>query len=147
MSRNPAEVGVSEDFVDTGDLVRLALDAMGRAHAPYSQFPVGAVVRTDAGTFVGVNVENSSLGLTTCAERVAIGTAVAGGATAVDLVVVATKTSPPATPCGACRQVIAEFGPHAEVWVVNDQGEERRFTLEELLPHGFTFEQEREAGE
>ena len=126
--------------MDAGDLVRSALEAMGRAHAPYSRFPVGAAVRSDAGTFIGVNVENSSFGLTICAERVAIGSAVAAGATVVDLVVVATTSSPPAMPCGACRQVISEFGAGAEVLVVNDQGEQRRASMQDLLPMGFSYD-------
>lgn len=142
-----AEVGVSEGFLDAADLVRSALEAMGRAHAPYSRFPVGAVIRTDAGVFIGVNVENSSFGLTTCAERVAIGSAVAAGATSVDLVVVATTASPPVMPCGACRQVIAEFGRDAEVLAVNEQGDESRASMRDLLPMGFSYDLQREVEE
>ena len=109
------------------------------AHAPYSGFAVGAVVEFDDGSvFTGCNVENSSYGLTMCAERVAIGAAVAAGQRAGGLkrVVVATDATPPSSPCGACRQVIAEFGDDVEVVSVGN-GETRRWTIDELLPERF----------
>jgi cytidine deaminase len=123
--------------VEDTELIRSALDAMAQAYAPYSRFPVGAAIHTDSGVFVGVNVENSSYGLTICAERVAIGAAVAAGARRVHRVVVASTSSPPASPCGACRQVIAELGPDASVLSVNQAGERVEDTIEDLLPRGF----------
>jgi len=121
-------------------LIRAALEAQGRAYAPYSRFNVGAAVLADGKIVTGANVENASYGLAICAERNAIARAVFEGAKGIDVVVVATDVSPPASPCGACRQVMMEFAddPAAQrVILVNPAGERRDFTLAELLPHGF----------
>jgi cytidine deaminase len=92
-------------------LIDAARAARQNAHAPYSRFAVGAAVLDDAGRIsTGCNVENASYGLTVCAERNAIAAAVAAGAKAIRAVAVVTRLRPPATPCGACRQVLAEFG-------------------------------------
>ena len=122
----------------TDSLIPLALDVRHRAYAPYSNYFVGAAIATDAGVFVGCNVENASYGLCNCAERTAVFSAVAAGAKTVTAVVVATCDG--GSPCGACRQVIAEFAdPECPVVCVDEQG---RLLLETtigaLLPHAFT---------
>ncbi|MEP4077766.1 cytidine deaminase [Haloferula sp.] len=107
------------------------------AYAPYSKFHVGAVLVADDGRiFTGCNVENISYGLTMCAERVALGSAVAAGAKKVIAVVVVADTREPISPCGACRQVLAEFGD-PRVLLVNQESREE-FQLSELLPRAST---------
>ncbi|MGB6221707.1 cytidine deaminase [Haloferula sp.] len=108
-----------------------------RAYAPYSNFHVGAVlVSSDGRIFSGCNVENLSYGLTMCAERVAIGSAVVAGATEIIAVVVVADTKEPISPCGACRQVLAEFGDPRVLLVSKESREE--FQLSELLPRAST---------
>lgn len=108
-----------------------------RAYAPYSEFRVGAVVVGKGGeVFAGCNVENLSYGLTNCAERVAIGSAVAAGVREIVAVVVVAETAEPISPCGACRQVLAEFGD-PEILLIGKGGSER-FRLSELLPRAST---------
>jgi cytidine deaminase len=114
----------------------------GAAHAycPYNQFRVGAAVLTDDGRISwGGNVENASYGLTICAERNAVFQAVAQseGPAVIRAVVIYTPTPEPTAPCGACRQVINEFGPDAEVRSICDGPRELRFRLSELLPAAF----------
>lgn len=122
------------------ELVRRAREAMRNAHAPYSRFHVGAAIEAGDGTIhVGCNVESASYGLTICAERMALGAAVAGGATRIVRVVVTTEVDPPAAPCGACRQLLAEFGLTMEIRAVGPASE-RRWTLGALLPDAFTKE-------
>ena len=120
------------------ELVAAARDASTRAYSPYSRFNVGAALRaSDGRVFTGCNVENASYGLTVCAERNAIFSAVGAGARNVLTLVIYTPTEAPVTPCGACRQVLAEFGPSADV-VSTCAGEQRlSFRASELLPHGF----------
>jgi cytidine deaminase len=110
-----------------------------RAHAPYSKFAVGAAVRDERGRIhVGCNVENASYGLTVCAERNAVAAAVAAGAHRIRTVAVASGARPPASPCGACRQVIAELGgADTEVLIAGASGDARRTTLRALLPQAF----------
>lgn len=108
-----------------------------RAYAPYSKFAVGAVMIGKNGEiFEGCNVENLSYGLTMCAERVAMGAAVAAGVTEIAAVVVVADTKEPISPCGACRQVMAEFGD-PEILLVGQTGSES-FRLSELLPRAKT---------
>jgi cytidine deaminase len=122
------------------DLVARAREAMRNAYAPYSQFRVGAAIEaTDGRVFAGCNVESASYGLTICAERMALGAAVASGARAFTRVAVTTEVEPPAAPCGACRQLLAEFGLNLEV-VAAGPSTERRWTLAALLPDAFTKE-------
>ncbi|GAA5482616.1 cytidine deaminase [Haloferula sargassicola] len=113
--------------------IRMAWEAREAAYAPYSKFKVGAVVVGEGGeVFRGCNVENLSYGLTQCAERVAIGAGVVAGERVFRCVVVVAETAVPISPCGACRQVLAEFGD-PEVWLVNRETSVR-FRLSELLP-------------
>ena len=119
--------------MDWDHLVELAWETRLRAHAPYSQFQVGAaLLASDGRVFTGCNVENLSYGLTMCAERVAIGAAIAAGATQFEAVAVVADTGVPISPCGACRQVLAEFGV-PKVLLAN-RSERLEFTLDELLP-------------
>ena len=122
-------------------LAAAALAAAEHAYAPYSKFRVGAAVLTDDGqVFPGCNVENASYGLCLCAERNALSTAIATGARNFRAVAVACLDADASlglngrTPCGACRQWLLELAPEAEVVIA---GEERAFTVRELLPHGF----------
>jgi len=119
-------------------LVQLAIDARNRAYAPYSRFAVGAALVTpDGSIYQGVNIENVSLGLTMCAERVAVGTAVAAGKR--QFVGLALASSTGATPCGACRQVLAEFCDDLPIFLVDvDRPDQVTITsLEALLPGVF----------
>jgi cytidine deaminase len=122
------------------ELATAARRASVNAHCPYSRFPVGAAVRTSDGrVFAGCNVENASFGLTICAERTAIFQAVAAGARDVVALAVYTPTPVCFTPCGACRQVLVEFGANAEVLSTCDGDERARFTAASLLPQGFAL--------
>jgi cytidine deaminase len=121
-------------------LVRAAQAARRHAHAPYSRYRVGAAVETDAGVIhAGCNVENASYGLTICAERAAVCAAVAAGARKIRRAVVVTDSDPPGAPCGACRQVLAEFGLDMEVTAVGPT-RTMRWVLRDLLPDAFTSE-------
>ncbi len=109
-----------------------------RAYCPYSGFRVGAaVVSTSGAIYAGCNVENASYGLTICAERNAIFQMVAAGETAFDSIVIYTPTQEPTAPCGACRQVLFEFGPEAEVVSICDGPGEIRASVDQLLPLAF----------
>jgi cytidine deaminase len=119
-------------------LLAAARDASPRAYAPYSRFRVGAAVLADDGRiFTGSNVENASYGLTSCAERNAIFAAVHAGVTRVVAVAVHTPTAAPVSPCGACRQVIFEFGSDARIVSGCDGDAVHRWTIGELLPGAF----------
>ncbi len=114
-------------------LIEAAWAVRGNAHAPYSKFQVGAaLLAADGRVFTGCNVENLSYGLTICAERVAVAAAVAAGVREFLGIVVVADTRVPVSPCGACRQVLAEFGvPRV---VLANQEEMLEFQLDELLP-------------
>jgi cytidine deaminase len=128
----------SPSATDLARLIEEARRASGQAYAPYSRFRVGAAVLTEGGDiFSGCNVENASYGLTICAERNAVFQAVAAGRREVVAVVVYTPTLNPTAPCGACRQVLNEFGPGALVVCVCDGPESIRTALSELLPQAF----------
>ena len=121
----------------SAELVRQARAVQQHAYCPYSRFRVGAAIEAaDGRVFVGCNVESASYGVTICAERMALGAAVAGGTRRLARVVVATDAEPPASPCGACRQLLAEFGLDLEVIAVGPKSE-RRWTLSDLLPDAF----------
>ena len=120
------------------ELIRSALNAQQRAYCPFSNFPVGAALRSASGRiYQGVNVENISFGLTNCAERVAIGTAVAAGEREFTAVAVVSRGG--VSPCGACRQVLAEFNPNLEIVMVDsaNPGTVHHATLSQLLPARF----------
>ena len=130
---------------DTKDCEDRARDAASSAYAPYSNYQVGACVRVRGSEklYSGSNVENATYGLSICAERSAIVKAANDGHRDIDLVMVFTKSSPPAAPCGMCRQTINEFTSSSNdtrIVLFNDQGERREFTLEELFPAGFRGE-------
>ena len=118
-------------------LVRAARGAQANAHAPYSGFRVGAAIEAVDGTVhSGANVENASYGVTICAERVALGAAVSLGLRRFSRLVIVSDVSPPAAPCGACRQALSEFGPGLRVEAVGED-ETRTWSLEDLLPDPF----------
>lgn len=115
-----------------------AIAVSAHAHAPYSRFPVGAACLADDGSIhSGVNVENASSGLTICAERNAVFKAIAAGHRHFSAIALYTPTSKPVTPCGACRQVICEFGEDILVRCHCDSDEVLAFTSGELLPQRF----------
>lgn len=123
-------------------LIAAAAAARTRAFAPFSTFPVGAALEAADGTVVtGCNVESASYGLTMCAERVAVFKGVSEGMTCFKRVAVVTDTAHPTPPCGACRQVLWEFAPDAEVILANLQGNVLRFTMRELIPNAFDAKQ------
>lgn len=119
-------------------LIAAAVIARTRAFAPYSNFLVGAALEAETGGIVmGCNVESASYGLTVCAERVAILKGVSEGHRRFKRVVVVTDTDTPTPPCGACRQLLWEFAPDAEVVLSNLAGKMVKYTVAALLPHGF----------
>ena len=121
-------------------LVSRARKASEHAYCAYSQFRVGAAVLSESGEiFAGCNVENASYGLTICAERNAIFQMIAAGQRRIRAIVIYTPTPTPAAPCGACRQVINEFGPEALVVSLCDGPEVLRLRLNELLPSAFAL--------
>jgi cytidine deaminase len=125
--------------MDYENLIAEAMKAREKAHAPYSRFAVGAALLAKSGRiYTGCNVENASYGLSTCAERVAVFKAVSEGERDFEAIAVVTEKGVP--PCGACRQVLMEFGEDIQVIVANGDGEYRVFALRELLPEAFTPE-------
>ncbi len=120
------------------DLAEAAREAFGNAYAPFSGFRVGAALRaSDGAVFQGANVENSSFGLTRCAEQSAVQAMATSGRRSFTELVVYTASSEPASPCGACRQVLFEFAPGATVHLVNEAGDVVTTTVADLLPLGF----------
>ena len=122
-----------------GGLLQMALTAQARARAPYSRFSVGAAVLGGSGaSFPGCNVESASYGATICAERGAVVGAVAAGETAIRACVVVTPTLDPSSPCGICRQLLAEFGPDVLVFAASSLGDSVYVAaLGDLLPLSF----------
>jgi cytidine deaminase len=130
---------VGDDVLD--GLIAAARDARESFYAPYSGFAVGAAIFAGAKTFVGVNVENASYPLSVCAERNAVGAMIAGGERRIDAVAILAGGDGPASPCGGCRQVLAEFAAD-DVPVVSEHesGERVRWTVGELLPAAFRLQ-------
>ncbi len=121
------------------ELLRLALTVQERARAPYSKFKVGAAVLGGSGAaFAGCNVESASYGATICAERSAVVAAVAAGETTIRACVVVTSTAEPSSPCGICRQLLAEFGPDVAIFAASSVGDRvMAARLGDLLPQAF----------
>ena len=119
-------------------LLSAAQAAGQRAHAPYSNLKVGAALEGESGVvYAGCNVENASFGLTVCAERVALGCAVSQGERTFRRLLIFTADAGPLSPCGACRQVLAEFCRQLPILSVGRGGVSRTFDLGDLLPHAF----------
>lgn len=123
-----------------GKLIEAALSARGRSYSPYSRFRVGAALLTEEGNiFTGCNIENSSYGLTCCAERVALYKAVSEGEKSFSAIAVASDSEDYCTPCGICRQALAEFGSQVKVYMCNRNGKYKILTVEQLLPESFSL--------
>ncbi len=121
-------------------LLNAALEARKQAYAPYSKFSVGAAVLTATGEmFTGCNVENASYGATMCAERVAIFKAISAGHKSIQALVVVAEQPEPIAPCGICRQVLAEFGQDAVVYMANTKGQIKTDSMRGLLPIAFVL--------
>jgi cytidine deaminase len=128
-------------MIDWDSLVTAAKNTRENAYAKFSGFKVGAaLLTTDGKIFTGCNVENSSYGLTNCAERTAVFKAVSEGYRNFKALVVFTDANPPASPCGACRQVLYEFNPELEIVCANAMGVIDKYKLSDLLPEGFRLE-------
>lgn len=120
------------------NLIERAKNAAKHAYCPYSNFPVGAIIVTKNGkVYSGCNVENAAYGSTICAERSAICKMIAAGERQIEWVVIYTPTDIASAPCGACRQVINEFGPDARVVSICDSKDEINVLLSDLLPRAF----------
>lgn len=117
-------------------LVEAAQIALQHAYAPYSKYKVGAAVLTDKGIFSGVNIENASYGLTICAERSAVAAAISNGARNILGIAIAVESGIP-SPCGACRQVLREFGKSYPVYLVAEDKTVKETSVKELLPDSF----------
>ncbi|MBI5554420.1 MAG: cytidine deaminase [Elusimicrobia bacterium] len=120
------------------ELVQMAKVAAEKAYAPYSKFKIGAALLTSSGKmYSGCNVENASYGLSICAEQVAIVKAVSSGEIKFKIMVIFTDTADLTPPCGACRQVVAEFNPRIEMILVNKKGEMKALNMDKLLVEPF----------
>lgn len=128
--------------MNNNELIEYAKQAQQQAYVPYSRFPVGAALLTDDHQVItGCNIENSSYGLTNCAERTAIFKAISEGKKQFDKLAIIANTDRPISPCGACRQVIAEHCPSdMKVILANEQGKYIETTVAELLPYAFSAE-------
>jgi cytidine deaminase len=124
--------------MDYDELVKAALEARKNAFAPYSNYQVGAALLTiDGKVYTGCNVENATYGLTVCAERVALWKAISEGARKFRAIAVASAGPQPASPCGACRQLLWEFGGDIDVVLASTDGHRESYRLAELFPHPF----------
>ena len=122
------------------ELVALAQEAMRNAYVPYSGFQVGAAVFTASGrVYTGCNIENASYGLSICAERTAIFQAVSAGEREIESIAIISSGKEMVTPCGACRQVMAEFNPNLTLYLADGAGNYKEFTLPQLLPEMFVL--------
>lgn len=133
---------MSRPAPDFEPLVAAARAARERAYAPYSGYPVGAaVLAADGSVHAAANVENGIPALSACAERLAVAAAVNAGHRDLRALVVVTGSSPPAYPCGLCRQTLAEFARDLPILCVNNRGERQETTLADLLPHPFRLDE------
>lgn len=131
---------MKRDSTPEASLKEAALRALENAYAPYSNFRVGAALRTRSGEVItGCNVENSVNGLAMCAETLAVASAVSRGLTEFDEIAIATEDSEPTPPCGACRQVLNEFAPNIKIFSYTRDGKEATWNLEDLLPSAFVL--------
>ncbi|WP_263704321.1 cytidine deaminase [Bacillus thuringiensis] len=128
--------------MDKKKYIEEANKMLAKAYIPYSKFPVGAALVTKEGKiYTGCNIENASYGLCNCAERTAIFKAVSEGERDFSYLVITGETDGPISPCGACRQVIAEFcEPKMPVLLTNVKGDEKEVTVEQLLPDAFSID-------
>ena len=125
--------------METAALLLKAWEVRKEAYSPYSGFAVGAALEDDNGeVFLGCNVENLSFGLTICAERAAVTAAIAGGSRRFRRLAVVSDSVEPVSPCGACRQVLAEFAPDLQITCENKEGRQFVASLAELLPRAKT---------
>ena len=119
-------------------LIKKAIAARKNSYAPYSKFRVGAAIETKEGKiYQGCNIENESLGITICAERVALFNAISDGAKKFGRIAIAADTKEPCPPCGVCRQALLEFAPDIEIEMANLKGKVRVVKLPSLLPNAF----------
>ncbi|MCL6478607.1 MAG: cytidine deaminase [Peptococcaceae bacterium] len=125
--------------MEPAKLIQAALSARDKAYAPYSGFRVGAAVAAGGKIYTGCNIENSSYGLTCCAERVALFKAVSEGERDFSAIAVASDSNDYCSPCGACRQVLAEFGDGMKVYMCSNKGEYQVKTVADLLPARFVL--------
>ncbi len=129
------------NLIPDPELLALAQASFAKAYAPYSKFHVGAALRTPSGqVFHGANVENASYGLGRCAEQSAIQAMATEGERHFADIVVYSEAVPPASPCGACRQILFEFSPQARVVCVNQHGDIISGHVSDFLPYGFRLE-------
>jgi cytidine deaminase len=128
-------VSEARDAID--ELVAAAREAKDRAYAPYSRFHVGAAVLARGKVYTGVNVENASYPVGSCAEPNAVGAAVVAGATSIEAVAIVADGEDPTPPCGGCRQVLNEFGPEMLVVCEGASGRRAEWVLSAILPHAF----------
>lgn len=125
---------------DIEKLFEAAKEVREFSYSPYSHFKVGAAIEGESGKiYTGTNIENSSFGLTICAERVALFKGISEGETGFTKLVLVTDTGLPTPPCGACRQVLSEFDPGLEIHMCTLDGECKKVTLDEIFPHQFRF--------
>jgi cytidine deaminase len=133
--KKEGEDTVKEEYIK---LVKEAKKARKKAYTPYSKFKVGAAVLSgDGKIFTGCNIENASFGLAVCAERVAIFKAISEGSSKFEAIAVIGDTDKPCSPCGACRQVISEFGEDIPLIMANLKGDVKIIKIKELLPEAF----------
>ncbi|WP_210364929.1 cytidine deaminase [Bacillus sp. REN3] len=126
--------------MDKNILIEKAIEARSKAYVPYSDFQVGAAIITgNDNLYLGCNIENASYGLTNCAERTAIFKAVSEGEKEIKAIAVVGDTEGPISPCGACRQVIAEFATdETKIYLANLNGDVKETTIDEILPGYFS---------
>ncbi len=129
-------------MVNRKQLIQYSIAAREKAYVPYSKFKVGAALFTNKGTvYTGCNIENASYGLSNCAERTALFKAISEGEYEIEALAVVADTKGPVAPCGACRQVIAEFcKPEMKIYLANVKGDVQETTVAQLLPGAFSSE-------